>query len=42
MDLLVIVAQGWQILITGINIEKVKKKTTHQPERKKIYEKVPN
>ena len=35
MDLLVIVAQGWQILITGINIEKVKKTTTHQPERKK-------
>lgn len=36
MDLLVIVAQEWQILITGINIEKVKKKTTHQPEKKSM------
>ena len=40
MDLLVIVAQGWQILITGINIEKVKK--NHASAEKKIYEKVPN
>ena len=37
MDLLVIVAQGWQILITGINIEKVKK--NHASAEKKSMKK---